>query len=562
MARARAASSAKKTAPKRPPEKTPRFRGPVCGYRFDELRCSKRGSHYCRPRAEKARRFFAEVLVHTKGRFARLPFILAYWQWKHIVAPSFGMVRWSKELGRYIRQYRIVWIEIARKNGKSELLAAIALYLLIADDEEAAEIYGAAKDRDQARKVWDVAERMVRLSPELSKYLKSGKIKINVQEKKIIYEPTGSYYQVITADAAGELGHNPHGIVFDEVLTQPGPELWGALSTAMDAREQPMMWAATTAGDDPNSFAAAEHEYCLKVAADPSIDPTRLVFIRNLSEKANIWIERNWRWPNPALGQFKSLEGMRAQAKEARNNPRKENQFRQFHGNQWVKQVLRWMPMERYDATAGMVVPEKLVGRRCIGGLYVAAYTDLVAFVLDFPGEKGHEILCRFWVPFERLEDLNRRTEAAADVWIRQGRLEVTPGDMIDYEAIKAQILKDEATYLIEEIAFHRLGMTQLATELADTAGITMTPVSTTMAAMSPATKELERLIYDGEWQHGADPVLRWMFNNVTIRKDADQNIKIDPKESKDSVVGPIAAAMALGIYLREGLDQEESAIL
>ncbi len=554
MARAPAASSVRRSK-RRPPA-----RPPVCGYVFDEHRCKKTGNHYCKPRAEKVRCFFEEVLVHTKGRFARTAFVLAPWQWRLIVAPAFGQVRWSTELHRYVRQYRIVWIEIARKNGKSELLAGIALYLLIADDEESAEIYGCAKDVKQARKVWDVAERMVKLSPELAKMLKQGKIKINVQEKKIIYEPKGAYYEVITSDAAGELGHNPHGVVFDEVLTQPGPKLWEALATAMDTREQPMMWAATTAGDNPNSFAASEHEYCLKVDKDPRLDPTRLVFIRNTAEKANVWLEKNWKWANPALGDFKSLDGMRAQAREAKNNPRKENSFRQFHGNQWVKQVIRWIPMDRYDASAQLVVEEQLHGLSCYGALHLAASTDVTSLIWDFPNGDDHQVLCRFWVPKARMEDLNRRTEGAAAVWEREGLLQVTPGDMIDYSAIREQLDRDVGHFIVEELAYHRMGMTELANELED-AGITVTPVTTTMSSMAGPTKELERLIYDGTWHHGGNPILRWMFNNIAIVKDSDENFRIDPKESNDTVVGPVAAVMALKLALLNADDMAESAI-
>lgn len=132
---------------------------PVCGWTFDGRRCRKRGDHLCRPRAEHAQAFCEEICVHTKDKWARQPFILARWQREDIVHPLFGRVRWDKEAGQYVRRYRIAWIEIARKNGKSELLAFIALYLLVADGTYGAEVYGCARDRDQARKVWDVAER-------------------------------------------------------------------------------------------------------------------------------------------------------------------------------------------------------------------------------------------------------------------------------------------------------------------------------------------------------------------------------------------------------------------
>src|SRR5437870_8628787 len=262
---------------------------PVCRRTHRGVSCRKRGDHFCKQRADHVQAFFAELLFHTKGRFSRLPFILADWQRDDIIRPLFGTVRWDPEIDRYVRLYRIAWIEIARKNGKSELLAGIALYLLCADDEEGAEIYGAAKDRDQARKVFDVAARMVQLSPVLSK-----RLVVKAHEKRIIDEKTASYYETVAADAKGNLGHNPHGIIFDEILTQPSPDLWNALRTAMGTREQPLLVAATTAGNDPASFAAKEHEFCVRVSEDASVDPTRFVYARNTPSDADPWDESNW----------------------------------------------------------------------------------------------------------------------------------------------------------------------------------------------------------------------------------------------------------------------------
>ena len=201
--------------------------------------------------------------MHTKSRWARRPFDLTTWQRNDIIAPLFGDVEWSPVAKDYVRRHRVAWIELARKNGKSELLAGMALILLVADDEEGAEVYGAAVDRDQASIVWQVAERMVTLSPTLSR-----RLRIFRNPKRIADERTGSFYQVLAGDALGNLGLNPHGVVFDEVHAQKSADLWNALRTSMGTRTQPLMVAATTAGNDPASFAATEHEYSVAVAAD------------------------------------------------------------------------------------------------------------------------------------------------------------------------------------------------------------------------------------------------------------------------------------------------------
>lgn len=541
---------------------SPKRRQPVCGFIFDRHRCRARGDHLCRPRALKVRAFFREVLVHTKGRWARQPFLLALWQWREIILPVFGTVRWDPEVFRYVRRYRIVWIELARKNGKSELLAGIALYLLTGDDEESAEIYGCAKDTKQARKVWDVAHRMVKLSPILASAWKAGQIKINLQEKRIIYEPTGSYYEVITADAAGELGHNPHGIVFDEVLAQPSDGLWNALRTAMGAREQPLMVAATTAGNDPEAFAGKEHEYSVRVAKEPGIDPARYVFVRNTPPKANPFEERRWKWANPALGDFLSVQALRDEAREAKNNPRKENSFRQFRLNQWVRQRTRWVALELWDGTASMVDETELEGRSCYGGLRVAAATDLSAWVLDFPDDEGgHDVLFRFFVPADRMVDLDRRTEGEASAWERQGLLTVTSGDVVDYEAILSQIQLDSGRFALQQVAYDRWGATQLAQDLEE-AGFTVVTFGQGYRAFGPVLKEWERLIREGLYRHGGNPVMRWMFDGITVRSDPEDNFKFDIARSKDTVVGPLAAAMALDRALRREEEGDLGAIL
>jgi phage terminase large subunit-like protein len=316
---------------------------------LDEITCQERGDHFCVPRADHAEKFFAEILVHTKGIYARRKFVLADWQRDDLIRPIFGKVRWDEEYGLYVRSTRIVWIELARKQGKSEMLAGIALYLLCADGEEGAEIYGAAKDRDQARKVFDVAKRMVELSPLLS-----SRLTIMAANKRIVDNKTASYYEIIAADAGGNLGHNPHGVVFDEALTQPDGELWDALRTAMGTRIQPLMIAATTPGDDPTSWCGTMHDTMAKNAEDPRREPHVLPYLRNTPDDADPFDEANWAWANPALGQFLSLQALRDEATEAKNDPLKENSFRQYRLAQWVRQSFRWMPMHQWDSLSGL----------------------------------------------------------------------------------------------------------------------------------------------------------------------------------------------------------------
>ncbi len=503
--------------------------------------CNKLGDHLCEPKAERAVRVFEEILVHTKGRWARAPFYLMDWQRDEIIRPLFGEVRYSLEHQMWVRKFRIGWIELARKNGKSELLAGIALILLVADDEEGAEIYGCAQDMQQARKVFDVAARMVELSPILRKRLRLYK-----QSKRIVDERTGSYYEVVAADAAGNLGHNPHGVIFDEVLTQPNDGLWNAMRTAMGARTQPLMIAATTAGNDPSGFCASEHAYCTRIAEDPSLDPSRFVYMRNTPEDADWRDEANWFHANPALGTFLSIESLRDEAREAELAPSKQNAFRQFRLNQWVQQASRWIDLRTWDDSAGEIDEESLVGRSCYAGLDLASTSDFTALALDFPNENGtHEVIWRYWIPEESLKDVDERTGGRASTWVRDGYLSTTPGNVTDYKAILAEIDALAQRHDILELAYDRWGMTQMAQDLQD-AGMTMVQFGQGFASMSPPSKDFERLILEGNYRHGGNPVTRWMADNVVVRSDPAGNIKPDKQRSGEKIDGIVAAVMAL----------------
>jgi phage terminase large subunit-like protein len=515
-------------------------REPICD------RCGEQGEHLCEPRAAHAVEFVERICKHTKGRFARTPFVLEPWQRDEIVRPLFGTVRYEADLGTYVRRYRIAWVELARKNGKSELLAALALLLLCADDEEGAEIYGAAKDRDQARKVFDVALRMVQLSPILSK-----RLKLVPHAKRIVDEKTNSVYEVVAADAAGNLGHNPHGVIFDEVLTQPSADLWDALRTGMGTRTQPLMIAATTAGNDPASFAAKEHDYCLRVQRDPRLDPSRFVYCRNVPDDADPWDESNWSISNPALGSFLSLSALREEALEARNDPTKENSFRQYRLNQWVRQVTRWIPLHLWDASAGLVDPTDLEGEACYAGLDLASTTDLASWVLLFPRDDDRfDVLFRFYTPEAQLPALDTYTGGRASVWVREGLLTATEGDWIDYETIHRDIERDAARFRIVKVGYDQREATATAQHM-QRLGLTVEVVHQGYS-LSGTLKELLRLVKLGGVQHGGNPVARWNADSVEVRRDDSDRIKIvKPDRGRNSkrIDGIAALANALNVW-------------
>lgn len=549
---------------------------PPCGRVFDDHECKERGDHLCKARVDHVNAFFSEILVHTKGRWSRTAFHLMDWQLNEIMAPLFGTVTWSEEFNRYIRRYRIAWIEVARKNGKSELLAGIALYLLVADDEEGAEIYGCAVDRDQARKVYDVAERMVHLSPLLS-----SRLKINKQAKRIYDVQTGSYYEVTAADAGGNLGHNPSGIVFDEVLAQKNGDLWNAMRTGMGAREQALMVAATTAGDDPQSFGKDQHDEMQRVADDPDRARHVFTFMRNLAFDADPWDEKNWYTPNPALGQFLSLQSLRDEAQEAKNDPSKENAFRQFRLNQWVSQSTRWMPMHLWDACCGdlWMKPdwgrEQLLGRTAYAGFDLAAKFDLTAWCLVVPGDEPSEdpvdILWRFWLPEAGLDRLDQFHDGKFSRWAKQGWLTVTEGSVIDYDRVIDDIAEDARDFRIVAADCDEWSMWPVINRIAEAVSLDVeqgeiTAYKNTYDRISPGMIDLMGTVKRGLLRHHGNPVARFCFDQCEVRHAAyDPNLvrpeKPERGRDKARIDAVPAAAMAVNAWKsREGVDPFRSA--
>ena len=536
---------------------------PECGFSFRAQTCRQTGAHVCAQRLRHVKAFFSEWLHHTKGVWRGRPFVPAKWQWEGIIAPIFGEVHFHPEFRVYARTHRQSWLELARKNGKSELIAGIVLYLLVADDEDVAEIYGCARDRGQAKIVWDVASQMVLQSPELSE-----RLIIRPHVHRIIYLERASYYEVLPADALGQLGHNPHGVLFDEVIAQRDDRLWTAMRTAMGSRHQPLMMAATTAGNDMTSFAAAEHAECVKIQDDPARAPHRHVYLRNTPPDADPFDERNWKFASPALGSFLSIESLREEAKEARNDPSKENSFRQFRLNQWVNQATRWMPMHIYDENIGTIWPTpdaapKLVDRPAAwGGLDLSAKFDLTSWcmVIPSPDDDMIDLRWRFWLPEDQLPDLDKATISYASQWVKEGWLTLTEGGVIDYDQVYDDIEADAALVSLREIAYDKWSGEPVRQELSKRLGkrIPMVPTEPTYSGMTGPMTDLMGAFSGRRARHHQNPLARWCFDNVEVRRPVDNPELIRPVKpvrqgGGKRIDGVPAAALAMNGYITRG---------
>jgi phage terminase large subunit-like protein len=498
-------------------------------------------------RADRAQGFFQKILSHTKGQWARRPFILTPWQ-RDIIRPLFGTVMQDDQLDALVRQYRLAWIEVGRKNGKSEMLSGIALMMLCADDEESAEVYGAASDRDQASLVYNVSKRMVELSPILSK-----RLTVIDSKKRIIDSRTNSYYQVIAADAGGNLGQNPHGVIFDEVLTQPNRELWDALKTGMGTRAQPLMVAATTAGTTSAQFCLEEHDYTERVLAarerGEELDPSRFGFVRNTPRDADWEDEANWYHANPALGDFLNINTLRSEAREAALKPQAQNAFRQYRLNQWVSQSSRWLDMRLWSAN-NLGALGNMTGRKCYGGLDLSSTSDFTAWVLVFPRDDGGlDVLPRIWVPRGVMEQRHHRMHSQFEVWERTGVITVTQGDTIDYDAIEKQIAADATQFVIGGVGYDPWNASSVVAHVED-GGLACVKIPQTAQRLNGPSKEIERLLGRHSLNHAGHPALAWMADNVQVLQDAEGNIKPSKKKSADRIDGIAALVNAVFVAL------------
>lgn len=380
------------------------------------------------------------------------------------------------------------------------------------------------------------------------------RIKPVLSQKRLVYTPLNSFYQVLSAEAYTKHGLNVHGVVFDELHAQPTRELYDVMTKGSgDARMQPLFFLITTAGTDRNSICWEIHQKAEDILKGRKIDLTFYPVIYGIDDNDDWTDERNWYKANPSLGVTVDIDKMRDAFNSAKDNPAEENLFRQLRLNQWVKQSVRWMQMDKWDACTFPVNAEERRGRICYGGLDLSSTTDITAFVLVFPPEAEedkYQVLPFFWIPEENLQIRVRRDHVPYDVWERQGYLKTTEGNVVHYGFIEAFIEELGTKYKIKEIAFDRWEAVQMVQNL-EGMGFTVVPFGQGYKDMSPPTKELMKLVLEGKIAHGGHPVLRWMMDNIYVKTDPAGNIKPDKEKSTERIDGAVALIMALDRAVR-----------
>jgi len=512
--------------------------------------------------ANKAVAFFPDHLRFTTGEWANRPFMLEPWQEIDIIRPLFG---WKRADGT--RRYRRAYIWIPRKNGKTELAAGIALLILVGDAEEGGEVYAIASEKDQARIVFDKATNMVAKSPTLADVL--------VCLKPSIYCPSlSASIRPLSGKPEGKHGFNASGLIGDEIHEWKSDELYTFMHDSSASRRQPLEFLISTAGKK-GGYGEEVFDECVKIR-DGVIDDQETLVVIYAAAPDDDWTDpKIWFKANPNLGKTIPLSRVETDCKRARQLPRLENWFKQFRLNLWTEQAVRWLPIDAvddegrkfgWDHCKGPVdwklLDQALRHKRCFGGLDLSSTTDLTALVWWFPIQDGLDVpvaLARFWKPADTLKAHAKRDKLPYEKWVSDKAITTTPGNVVDYAAIKERIYRDAELFKIAYsgvrerkadeggLAIDRWNATQLATELVSE-GLPVILFGQGFASMGSPSKELERLVLMNSFHHGGHPVLRRHAQVVAVEESPAGDFKPAKNRSTERIDGVVALIMGLGI--------------
>lgn len=497
-------------------------------------------------------------LRHTQGDLAGQPLIPDPWQVAYIIAPVFGWVR-KNEAGRFVRIIRTLYVDVPRKNGKSTMCGGLAIYLTAADGEAGAQVLAAATTSQQASYVFAPIKQLATVAPALRGHVRA-------LQSRIIHQRTNSYFGVVSSVAEALHGANVHGAVIDELHVHKTPDLVEAIETGTGSRSQPLVAKITTADDGrPNTIYARNRHYVEQLEHGLFKDSSTYGVVFAAEEGDDPFSPATHRKANPGYGISPTKEYLDTKAAQAKNSPAELAAFLRLHLGIRTKQTTRFIDLKSWDRNAGSRVDEEdLAGRPCYGGLDLGSVSDLTALSWLFPKDdgSGYDVIWRFWTPEDNLEALDKRTAGAASLWVNQGWLAVTPGNVTDYDFIREQILADMDAFDVLSVGYDRWNASQLVNDLT-AESVPMVKVGQGVFSMSPALKEIQRLVLLGTktapmLRHGGNPVMRWMVDNLSVATDASGNVKPDKANSADKIDGVSALANAVSEAL--GTAQTRSA--
>jgi len=487
--------------------------------------------------AERPVQFIERFCSHVKG--SQGAFLLEPWQKDDIIRPLFG---WKRKDGK--RKYRTCYIEIPRKNGKSNLTAAIALYLLLAENEAGAEIISAAGDRNQARIVFDIAAAMVGQNKSLASRCKT-------LQHAIYYK--NSFYKSISAEARTKHGFNCSAVLLDELHTQPNRELYDVLTTSVAAREQPLVIMLTTAGHDTGSICYEVHDYAERVLEGSVRDETFLPVLYRASKEDDWTKEATWKKANPGYGTICKAEYFQGEVAKCQANPALLNTFLRLHLNIWTGSDSAWITDAEFMKGAQPLPDEKHLAKLpAWGGLDLAATRDLTAFAMLWKDEARGKYYLKVHQFVNEERSQMRKSEGVDYLrYERDGDLTITPGNVTDFRAVRDYILQAAEKFDLRSVAYDIRYSPYIVPDLIDD-GVNMEPMGQGFLTISTPTKMFEMELIKGTLIHGGNACLRWQMGCVKIDRDAHDNIKVTKGRSKygQMVDGVVASIMAYGAML------------
>lgn len=493
---------------------------------------------------------FFLLLRQLVGRWAGRPFRLLDWQVRWLVAPVFGIKGPDG-----LRIIRTVWFEIPRKNGKTTLCAGIALYLFMADREPAAEVYCAARDKAQAKLVFTPARRMALQSPRIRRRLGMTGIRRSYLE----HPDTGAVMRPLSSDGDAQHGLNVHGGVVDELHVHRNPDTVDALETGTGARDQPLIVFITTSDDGKEGTVyATKRDYVEGVVGGHIQDDSLFAVVFGADKDAkdfDPFSTDTLRNANPGYGVTVTADYLATAARTAAASPAQLNRYLRLHLNVRTKQNVAWLSLRHWDMTAGTVTLAHFRDQIAWVGLDLSSVSDFTAALFLVRTPVGYACVPLFWIPDERVDDIERQCGVPIRRWVNEGYIRATEGNVVDYAQVRADIkrLEKQLGCRIHEIAYDPYNATETV-QLMEIDGYTMVPIRQGFLSLSAPAKELERLVLGASpgrqpLLHGNHPVLRWHVDAAEAQQDAAGNIKPakpDRRKSAHRIDGVAALVNAI----------------
>jgi len=516
-----------------------RFKGKSSRYRFNPVLVDKQGRRF-QPADNLCA--FVERLPHVKGPLAGQPMLLEPWQ-VFILTTVFG---WVKPDGK--RRFRRAYIEVPRGSGKSCLSSALALYMLAADSEGGAEVYSLATTRDQARIVFGDAQAMARQSAGFR-----SRFGVGVGAHNIHVLASGSKFEALSAEGSTLDGLNIHFGCIDELHAHKTRTVYDVVETGTGKRDNSLLWVITTAGSNRSGICYEIRTFVTRLLDRVFDDDSQFGIAYGLDDGDDWALEESLIKANPNWGISVRPEVLLPLQAKAMQMPSAVNNFKTKHLNEWVNADTAWMDMRAWDRCADSLLDlDAYVGQPCWIGLDLASKTDIAALLLVFAHAEidgGFAVFGRYYLP----EDTVHATgNSQYPGWMGSGRLTVTPGNVIDFSWIEADLIDLASRFAIQAVAFDPFQATQLSTRML-AEGLPMIEVRPTVLNFSEPMKTLEALVLQGRLIHDGDPVLGWMASNVVAHLDAKDNIYPRKERPENKIDGIVALIMALSRAITPG---------